>query len=78
MNPCWIGNKKALLIEGIDMEQAKLVKVEDGTAYYQQIVAIPISAFGKLADDPKWKPPARLSIVDYQQERIKELEALCM
>ena len=51
------------------MEQAKLVKVERGVAYYQpEIVAIPIkAAFGKLADDPKWKPPKRLSIVNLER-----------
>ena len=50
------------------MEQAKLIKVERGVAYYQQIVAIPIrAAFGKLADDPKWKPPKRLSIVNLER-----------
>ena len=59
-------------------DKMRLLKVEDGIAYYQQIVPIPIrAAFGELADDPKWKPPKRLSYIDYQEERIRELEAAC-
>ena len=44
---------------------AKLLKVERGIAYYEELGAIPIrDAFGKLADDPKWQPPKRLNIAD--------------